>query len=174
MSVITPENCNKVLQLVKDNFPEGEGFGIQIVKLMKFTHVRNDNGTQVVTLSVPTQPWMQNNYGIVHGGCTATLLDYITTYAFIAHEKYWKDFEEDDYALVVGQAIQEFGLSRHISTQYLSAIPIGIELFCEVRLESSTSRFTHTSCRFHDASGKIYATGTHDKVKQVSKRLSKL
>lgn len=166
------ERANEILDILKGHSPKEDEdvFCIKLLERSKIVKIVKNHLDQVcVTFSVMTEPWMRNNHDIVHGGFTATMVDYLTTYAAIADPTYWRseDGEEPDIGTVLHRVVAEFGLSRHISVQYQRAIPINQEIFVDCVLESSTRRFIYITCKIHDGNGRIYATGAHDKVKQV-------
>lgn len=166
---IDVEKSNEILDLLKQ---VGDVYGSKILELSKIDKIAKNHLDQTcVTFSLKTQDWMRNTHNIVHGGCTATLVDYLTTYAAIGDERYWipdEDGEAPDQGTVLKRLIDEFGLSRHISVQYQRAIPVGSTIYVDCILESSTRRFIYITCKIHDGKGRIYATGAHDKVKEIN------
>jgi acyl-coenzyme A thioesterase 13 len=162
------EKVNRVLKVFR-NTEQHSGpqlFGSRFIHISDFVSIETSGGRTAVTFKLTTEPWMQNARKIVHGGCTATMVDYLTTYAAAGIEKYYVDGLSDTEILT--NILKDFGVSRHLSVQYLQAIPIGVDIYVECTLDSNTSRFIYTTCKIHDGNGKLYATAAHDKVKHVS------
>jgi acyl-coenzyme A thioesterase PaaI-like protein len=143
---------------------EDEVWGIHFKRTMKVDKLAyGTKGRTIVTFRVHTEPWMKNGHDIVHGGCIATIVDWLTSLGVVAHKKFWPSEET-----TTEQALLAYGqvpaVSRHISVQYIKAVPLNKDILVECTIESNTKRYSYINCRILDDEGNLYVTGSHDRV----------
>ncbi|XP_054771938.2 acyl-coenzyme A thioesterase 13-like [Lytechinus pictus] len=87
-----------------------------------------------------------NQYGTLHGGFTATAVDFMTTIALIADE-------EDSRP----------GVSLNLSVNYMKALKIGDKITLEGEVLRKGRSVAYTTARIFKENGELAAHGTHIK-----------
>ncbi|RZF46798.1 hypothetical protein LSTR_LSTR012021 [Laodelphax striatellus] len=90
-----------------------------------------------------------NALGTLHGGCTATLVDMISSMALITTKK--------------GNA----GVSVDMSISYLRAAPLGEKIIIEAKTNKSGKTLAFLDVAIKKTNGDLIATGTHTKFVQT-------
>lgn len=95
---------------------------------------------------------LTNSLGAMHGGAIATTIDLLTSAALVPHcrDGFWE----------MGP-----GVSRHLAATYLRPAKLGAKVLFECKIVALSKRTCYLTCEvFDEATGKLLATGTHDKV----------
>lgn len=120
------------------------------------------------------QEWMLNHFGVVHGGCVATIVDNLVTFSSIADPRLWNSC--NDFKELTKKFYSELGKLRNLSISYLRPIPRKTTIALVAEIQSNTSRATVVTFKLIDPITKTqYAVGTHDQAKVTfRKREAKL
>jgi acyl-coenzyme A thioesterase 13 len=106
-----------------------------------------DKEQGIVTCSMVVGPEHCNPMGSMHGGCSATLVDEVSTLALRAFDR-----------------TRRSGVSVTLTTEYLAAIPIDTTLLLEARCSKVGRTLAFLTCDIKDRDSKrVFVRGTHVK-----------
>ena len=109
----------------------------------------NENAAKF-RLTVTTN--LTNSLGAMHGGAIATSIDLLTSAAIVPHcrDGFWE----------MGP-----GVSRNLAVTYLRPAQLGAKVIFDCKIVALSKRTCYSTCEVKDEkTGKLLATGTHDKV----------
>ncbi|KKZ66788.1 hypothetical protein EMCG_07526 [[Emmonsia] crescens] len=127
------------------NYPEDSSWGVACMKATKLIKV--EPGT--VEFEFTVTPQMCNPLGILHGGCTTTILDVLTSTAALT-------VPDNDNMVST--------LSRTLSMTFLRPVPVGTTVRAVVRLVAAGKKFVHFTGNLLTMDGKVCASCVHDKA----------
>ena len=115
--------------------------------LQKVSFVDGDIGRCVASLKIEQEHC--NYYGTLHGGCTATLVDVISTYALI------EDTEE---------SLTHLGVSVNMNIDYMKAAKLGSEILIDAQLKKRGKQLAFLDVEIRDKEkNDLIAKGSHTK-----------
>ncbi|PGH32778.1 hypothetical protein GX50_04432 [[Emmonsia] crescens] len=127
------------------NYPEASSWGVACMKATKLIKV--EPGT--VEFEFTVTPQMCNPLGILHGGCTTTILDVLTSTAALT-------VPDNDNMVST--------LSRTLSMTFLRPVPVGTTVRAVVQLVAAGKKFVHFTGNILTMDGKVCASCVHDKA----------
>jgi len=126
--------------------PDHKGWDSEVLKAARFVSASPGK----VEYEMVTTPAMSNKAGNLHGGCSATILDNLSSSAFLTIAK---------------EGFLDTGtVSRTLTTTFLRPVPIGakVRIICEV--VSAGKRLANCKGHIETLDGKICVTCIHDKA----------
>ncbi|BFZ55311.1 hypothetical protein PYCC9005_002351 [Savitreella phatthalungensis] len=119
--------------------------------IVSASEVVSANGNEAV-FRTEVRAGLVNSLGAMHGGAVATAIDLFTSCALVpqCRDGFWE----------MGP-----GVSRNLNVTYLRPAKQGTTILFKCKIVSLSKRTVYMTCEVVDeATGKILATGTHDKV----------
>ncbi|OJD14732.1 hypothetical protein AJ78_04958 [Emergomyces pasteurianus Ep9510] len=126
-------------------YPESSTWDASCMKTIKLVKV--ETNTAEFEFTVTQQ--MCNSLGILHGGCTTTILDMLTSMAAFAAP-------EGDKMVST--------LSRTLSMTFLRPVPMGTKVRVVVQMVAAGKKFVHFTGNILTMDGKVCASCVHDKA----------
>ena len=115
--------------------------------LQKVKFVDGDIGRCVASLKVEQEHC--NNYGTLHGGCTATLVDVVSTFALV------EDTEE---------SLMKLGVSVNMNIDYMKAGKLGSEIIIDAQVKKRGKKLAFLDVEIRDQDNNdLIAKGSHTK-----------
>ena len=115
--------------------------------LQKVKFVDGDIGRCVASMKVEQEHC--NNLGTLHGGCTATLVDVISTYALV------DDTEE---------SLMKLGVSVNMNIDYMKAGKLGSDIIIDAQVKKRGKKLAFLDVEIRDEqSNDLIAKGSHTK-----------
>ena len=113
----------------------------------KLKFVDGDVGRCIASLKIEQEHC--NNYGTLHGGLTATLVDVVSTYALV------EDTEE---------SLRRLGVSVNMNIDYMKAGKLGSEVIIDAQLKKRGKKLAFLDVELRDKeSNDLLAKGSHTK-----------
>ena len=130
--------------LISHNATNEAQFG-SVLKTVQF--VDGDIGRCIASLKVEQEHC--NYYGTLHGGCTATLVDIISTYALV------QDTED---------SLKQLGVSVNMNIDYMKAGKLGSEIIIDAQVKKRGKKLAFLDIEIRDKeSNDLLARGSHTK-----------
>lgn len=126
---------------------------------------KNEQGQPVVVFEFDTESGMRNHMNNVHGGALTTILDWYSSMAVVADERYWSDEDRLPNVREIISFGEDMGLSRSLKSQFLRPVPLNDSVYLECKVLSNTKKNSCISMVMMDSSGKVLYEGIHDKIK---------
>ncbi|EEQ86975.1 uncharacterized protein BDCG_02095 [Blastomyces dermatitidis ER-3] len=126
-------------------YPQNSSWDVSCMKAIKLVKV--EPGTVEFEFTVTEN--MCNPLGILHGGCTTTILDVLTSTAA---------FSLPDNDLALGT------LSRTLTMTFLRPVPVGTTVRVVVHLVAAGKKFVNFTGNLLTLDGKVCASCVHDKA----------
>ena len=115
--------------------------------LKKVQFVDGDIGRCIAGLRVEQEHC--NYYGTLHGGCTATLIDCISTYALV------QDTED---------SLKKLGVSVNMNIDYMKAGKLGSDIIIDAQLKKRGKKLAFLDVELRDKeSNELLVKGSHTK-----------
>ena len=115
--------------------------------LKKVQFVDGDIGRCIASLKIEQEHC--NYYGTLHGGCTATLVDIISTYALV------QDTED---------SLKQLGVSVNMNIDYMKAGKLGSEIIIDAQVKKRGKKLAFLDIEIRDKeSNDLLARGSHTK-----------
>ena len=115
--------------------------------LQKIKFVDGDIGRCVASLKVEQEHC--NNYGTLHGGCTATLVDVVSTYALV------EDTED---------SLRRLGVSVNMNIDYMKAAKLDSEIIIDAQIKKRGKKLAFLDVEIRDKENNdLVAKGSHTK-----------
>ncbi|OAX80880.1 hypothetical protein ACJ72_04782 [Emergomyces africanus] len=127
------------------SYPESSSWDASCMKTIKLVKVEPNTAEFEFTVT----PQMCNPLGILHGGCTTTILDMLTSTAAFA---------------ATGSETMASTLSRTLSVTFLRPVPMGTKVRVVVHLVAAGKKFVHFTGNLMTMDGKVCASCVHDKA----------
>ncbi|KAL1918337.1 uncharacterized protein VTP21DRAFT_2997 [Calcarisporiella thermophila] len=143
------ETAQLYLEALRDNLEDAR-WAITLLPRLSIASARtNERGNPELVFNFTVSDAESNSFGIMHGGCTATLIDICTSIAVMALEK---------------ETFRTGGVSTNLAVNYISGAHTGTALLvkCCVRRVGKSLAFLDCDV-VEKESGKLIATATHTK-----------
>ena len=115
--------------------------------LQKTQFVDGDMGRCIASLKIEQEHC--NFYGTLHGGCTATLVDVISTFALV------DDTEE---------SLKHLGVSVNMNIDYMKAAKLGTEIIIDAQVKKRGKKLAFLDVEIRDKlNNDLLAKGSHTK-----------
>ncbi|EGC32678.1 hypothetical protein DICPUDRAFT_81498 [Dictyostelium purpureum] len=105
------------IQLLLDQVVKYRGFSADTFHLLKFTKVEKG----LIECEVKVEKELTNTYGVVHGGCIATILDGLGAFCFVS--------TQDEF---------QFGFTVNLNINYIAGASIGETIICKSEVDKIT------------------------------------
>lgn len=125
----------------------------------------NPKGQPVTVFEFETKSEMRNHMDATHGGALTTILDWYTSMAAAADERYWSKEDRLPDVQEIIKFGEDMGLSRSLKSQFMRPVPLDSTVYLECTLLSNGKKSSCTSMTIYDESGKALYEGLHDKIK---------
>lgn len=115
--------------------------------LQKVKFVDGDVGRCVASLKVEQEHC--NNYGTLHGGCTATLVDVVSTFALVGETE---------------ESLRHLGVSVNMNIDYMKAGRLGSEIIVDAQVKKRGKKLAFLDVEIRDKENNdLLAKGSHTK-----------
>ncbi|PRT52388.1 hypothetical protein B9G98_00008 [Wickerhamiella sorbophila] len=125
----------------------------------------NDKGQPVVQFEFNTKSFMRNHMDATHGGALTTILDWYSSMAAVADERYWSKEDRLPTVQEIIRCGEDMGLSRSLKSQFMRPVPVDTTVLLECRVLSNGKKSSCISMTIYDEDGRPLYEGLHDKIK---------
>jgi hypothetical protein len=163
--IVSLEEVKKCFRIAKRDKRLRQPWMGEIVEVTSVEAVDTTETCPSIEYRIKVKDWMLNMYGVVHGGCVATIVDGFVTWASIVDPKLWRRCKT--LPEVRKTHAMEMGKLRNFSISYLRPIPRNTTIALIATIHNNTPRSITLSFKIIDpATKKHYVVGTHDQAKK--------